>query len=175
MSDNWPQSDPNWRGRPPYDEQPENQEPIVVEIPGPAGSQPLDRFWVAVKRLPRYIFLGTNLVRDDRVPKKVKAMVIAGGIYAVSPIDLVPGLIPVAGQLDDLLVLLLSLRTAIRSCDPEVAQEHLQRAGIAVADFDNDMRAARDTAVWLAKKGARATRKWVSRGTQKLRSLWPSR
>jgi uncharacterized membrane protein YkvA (DUF1232 family) len=175
MSDNWPQSDPNWRGKPPYDDQADNQDPIVVEIPGPAGSEPLDRFWVAVKRLPRYIFLGTNLVRDDRVPKRIKAMVIAGGIYAVSPIDLVPGLIPVAGQLDDLLVLLLSLRTAVRGCPPEVAEEQLQRAGITAANFDEDLRSVRDTAVWLAKKGASATRKWVVRGGQKLRSLWPGR
>src|SRR5688572_14746864 len=92
--------------------------PIVVEIPGSMANPVMDRFWAAVRRLPRYIFLGTNLVRDDRVPARVKAMLAVGGVYAISPIDLVPGIIPVAGQLDDLVVVLVALRAAIRACPP---------------------------------------------------------
>lgn len=145
--------------------------PIVVEVPGPAGNPVLDRFWMAVRRLPRYVFLGTNLVRDDRVPARVKAMLAVGGVYAISPIDLVPGIIPVAGQLDDLVVVLMSLRTAIRACPPEVAAEHLGRAGITEADFDHDLRAVRDTAVWLARKGIRATGRLAVRGGRRLKAL----
>ena len=89
--------------------------PIVIEVPGPNVNPVMDRFWTAVRRIPRYVFLGTNLVRDDRVPARVKATIAVGGVYVVSPIDLVPGIIPVAGQLDDLVVLLLALRTAIRA------------------------------------------------------------
>src|SRR5215216_4951978 len=100
------------------------QPPIVIEVPGPTGNPVMERFWAAVRRFPRYVFLGTNLVRDDRVPARVKATLLVGGAYAISPIDLVPGIIPVAGQLDDLAVVLLALRTAIRACPPEVAAEH---------------------------------------------------
>ncbi len=149
--------------------------PIVIEVPGPDLNPVMERFWAAVRRLPRYVFLGTNLVRDDRVPKKVKATIAAGGAYAISPIDLVPGIIPVAGQLDDLVVLLLSLRRAIRACPPEVAEEHLRRAGLTETDFETDLRAVRDTAVWLAQKGIRATSKIAARGARRLRALLPHR
>jgi uncharacterized membrane protein YkvA (DUF1232 family) len=145
--------------------------PIVVEVPGPAVNPVMERFWAAVRRLPRYVFLGANLVRDDRVPARVKATLAVGGAYAVSPIDLVPGIIPVAGQLDDLAVVLMALRAAIRACPPEVAAEHLGRAGITEADFDADLRAVRDTAVWLARKGIRATGRIAARGRRRLKSL----
>jgi uncharacterized membrane protein YkvA (DUF1232 family) len=149
--------------------------PIVIEVPGPNGNPVMDRFWAAVRRIPRYVFLGTNLVRDDRVPGRVKATIAVGGAYVVSPIDLVPGIIPVAGQLDDLVVLLLALRAALRTCPPEVAAEHLRRAGVTEADFDNDLRAVRDTAVWLAQKGIRATGRIAARGGRRLRALLTNR
>jgi uncharacterized membrane protein YkvA (DUF1232 family) len=145
--------------------------PIVIDVPGPKVNPVMERFWAAVRRLPRYVFLGTNLVRDDRVPRRVKAAIAIGGVYVISPIDLVPGIIPVAGQLDDLVVLLVTLRTAIRACPPEVAEEHLRRAGVTEADIETDLRAVRDTAVWLAQKGIRATGRIAARGGRRLRAL----
>lgn len=175
MSENWPENDPNWKLSSTFQSTSEDDGPIIVEVPGPSGSPALDRFWAVVRRLPRYIFLGTNLVRDDRVPRRVKATIAVGGIYAISPIDLIPGIIPVAGQIDDLVVLLLALRRAVRTCAPEVAEEHLRRAGLTVEDFDNDLRAVRDTAIWLAHKGIRATRRFVASSGRRLRSLWANR
>ena len=115
----------------------------------------LERFWVAVRRLPRYLALGVNLARDGRVPAGAKTAVGFGGAYAVSPIDLVPGIIPVAGQLDDMVVVLLALRQAVRACPPSLAAEHLARAGVTAEDFDQDLAACRATARWLAAKGLR--------------------
>lgn len=157
----------------PMSEQPTT--PIVVEVPAPESNPVLERFWAAVRRIPRYAFLGTQLVRDDRVPKKVKATIAVGGAYVISPIDLVPGLIPVAGQLDDLVVLLVALRRALRSCPPEVAEEHLQRAGLTMDDFDTDLKAVKDTAIWLARKGIRATGRVAAKGGRKLRQLFGNR
>jgi uncharacterized membrane protein YkvA (DUF1232 family) len=153
----------------------EETTPIVVEVPTPESNPVMDRFWAAVRRIPRYAFLGTQLVRDDRVPKKVKATIAVGGAYVISPIDLVPGLIPVAGQLDDLVVLLVALRHALRSCPPEVADEHLLRAGVTMDDFDTDLKAVKDTALWLAQKGIRATSRFAAKSGQKLRQLFGSR
>ncbi len=113
------------------------------------------RFWETLRRLPRYLTLGVNLARDDRLPTSARAAVIAGGVYAVSPIDLVPGIIPVAGQLDDMVVILLALRRAIRACPPALAEEHLTRAGVRRGDFDDDLATCRAAAVWLARKGLR--------------------
>ena len=115
----------------------------------------LERFWAVLRRLPRYLSLGVSLARDGRVPAGAKGAVVLGGAYAVSPLDLVPGIIPVAGQLDDVVVLLLTLRRAIRACPAPLAGEHLARAGLTGADFDTDLAACRATAGWLAAKGLR--------------------
>src|SRR5690606_34115298 len=145
----------------------------VIEIP-PRSKKPtdpqLEQFWQTVRRLPKYVLLATNLMRDPRVPKSVKARIGIGGAYTISPIDLVPGIIPVAGQLDDLLVLLISLRQATRNCPPEVAEEHLSRAGLTLADFDNDLRTTRDTAIRLARKGVRAAGRLATAATRRLRA-----
>jgi len=139
------------------------------------GSEPqLEQFWETVRRIPRYVVLATNLMRDSRIPVTAKAKLGIGGAYTVSPIDLVPGIIPVAGQLDDLVVLLVTLRHVVRSCDSEVAAEHLQRAGLSLNDFDHDLRVTRDTAVWFAKKGVRIAGKLTTRGVQRLRAFWTS-
>src|SRR5690606_11747919 len=79
--------------------------------PDPAGTVSdahvdLAPVWALIKRLPAYMRLSANLARDPRVPKTAKASLALGGIYVVSPVDLIPGIIPVAGQLDDLYVLL---------------------------------------------------------------------
>jgi len=136
------------------------------------GNPVLDRFWVAIKRLPRYLKLAANLARDNQVPVTSKAALVVGGIYTISPIDLVPGIIPVAGQLDDLAVLLLAIRTAIRSCPPEVAARHLERARLAAEDFDADLDSVRETVFWLGTKGYRVSKKFVIRGGNQITRLW---
>jgi uncharacterized membrane protein YkvA (DUF1232 family) len=40
------------------------------------------------------------------------------------PIDLVPDFIPIAGQLDDAIVVALGLRAVLRSAGPELLCEH---------------------------------------------------
>jgi len=152
----------------------EQGEPLT-EAGGGRANPILDRFWVAVRRLPKYVRLAANLARDGRVPASAKAALVVGGAYTISPIDLVPGFIPVAGQLDDLLVLLLSLRTAVNACPPEVGEEHLTRVGLRREDFDDDLAAARDTAVWLVGKGWRAGRAAATRGGRRLQTMWRGR
>ena len=135
----------------------------------------LERFWDALRRLPKYVALGVHLARDERVPRQAKTSVLLGGAYAVSPIDLVPGIIPVAGQLDDLVVLLLTLRRAIRACPAPVAAELLGRAGLTAADFDRDLATCRATAAWLARKGLRFGRRLAAAAGRRLWATVDSR
>src|SRR4051812_14922549 len=114
------------------------------------GNPALDRFWVTVKRLPSYLKLVANMARDPEVPMPAKSALAVGAVYTISPVDLIPGIIPVAGQLDDMVVLLLAIRTAVRACPPEVATRHLERAGLGKDVFDEDMAAVKDAAIWLA-------------------------
>lgn len=144
------------------------------ETPRREPEPQLEQFWETVRRIPRYAVLVTTLMRDSRVPVTAKAKLGLGGAYTVSPIDLVPGIIPVAGQLDDLVVLLVTLRHVVRSCDCEVAAEHLERAGLTLDDFDRDLQVTKETAVWLAGKGIRAAGHITARGVKRLRAFWTS-
>jgi uncharacterized membrane protein YkvA (DUF1232 family) len=45
-------------------------------------------------------------------------------VYLVVPIDLVPDFIPVAGQLDDAVVVGLALRGVVRAAGPSLIAEH---------------------------------------------------
>lgn len=107
-----------------------------------------------VTRLPMYARLGADLARDPEVPATAKASLVAAGAYAVSPIDLVPGIVPVAGQMDDLAALLLAIRFAVKMTPKEVSVPHLERAGITVEQIDEDIAAIKAAALWIARKVA---------------------
>ncbi len=151
----------------PTDDPLREQRTDVAPSRGASSDPALRAFWAAVQRLPRYVRLVANLTTDPRVPKKAKTALIVGGAYTVSPVDLVPGLIPVAGQLDDLFVLLLAVRQALRVCPPGVAEEHLERVTLSATDLDDDLAAVRGTARWLNGKALRAGGR-VAKGTGKL-------
>jgi uncharacterized membrane protein YkvA (DUF1232 family) len=69
---------------------------------------PLDRL--------RYVFA---LLRDPRVPRLPRYLVLLAALYLLSPVDLVPEILtPVFGFLDDLLLMWLSLRWLVRSGEP---------------------------------------------------------
>lgn len=74
--------------------------------------------------IPDCIVLFRRLLRDDRVPRRRK-LLLAGLIgYLALPIDLVPDFIPVAGQLDDAIVVALVLRLVLRAGGPRLLDEH---------------------------------------------------
>ncbi len=108
-----------------------------------------------VKRLPRYGQLATRLVADGRISARQKAPLIGGIGYGLSPIDLIPGIIPIFGQLDDLLVMLGMLRYVLTQLDPEAADGHLAAAGLTRAQLDADFNDAALVAGRLAAAGAR--------------------
>jgi uncharacterized membrane protein YkvA (DUF1232 family) len=117
------------------------------------------RFSALLLRVPRYLKLAYQLIRDDRLTPAQRALAAAGAAYTISPLDPVPGIIPVVGQLDDLTVLLLSLRQALRGSPPEIAAEHLGRVGLSFATIDADLQTVRATAVWLAQTGGKLVRR----------------
>jgi uncharacterized membrane protein YkvA (DUF1232 family) len=113
-----------------------------------------------IRRLPAYAALAWRVLRDPRVPRRHKVVLAAGAGYVLSPIDLLPGFIPVIGQMDDLAVMLLSLRTTLRLAPPEVAASHLAAAGLSWAQIDDDlsrlMQAGSLIAAVAARLGVRA-------------------
>jgi uncharacterized membrane protein YkvA (DUF1232 family) len=74
--------------------------------------------------VPDCLVLMRRLVADERVPRRRKLVLLVLVGYLVVPLDLVPDVIPVAGQLDDAIVLALGLRFVLRSADAAVVREH---------------------------------------------------
>ena len=74
--------------------------------------------------IPDCIVLFKRLLQDDRVPRRRKGLVVATLAYLALPFDLVPDFIPVAGQLDDAIVVALVLRSVLRSGGPSLLEEH---------------------------------------------------
>jgi uncharacterized membrane protein YkvA (DUF1232 family) len=74
--------------------------------------------------VPDCVVLFRRLLGDRRVSRARKLALLALIGYLLLPIDLVPDFIPVAGQLDDALVVALALRLVVRSGGPELLREH---------------------------------------------------
>lgn len=74
--------------------------------------------------VPACVVLFRRLVGDPRVPRRSRLALGALLLYLVSPIDLVPDFVPVAGQLDDALLVVLVFRWLLRSAGPELVSEH---------------------------------------------------
>ena len=73
----------------------------------------------------RELKLMRRLLLDERVPLWQKAIPVAAAVYLVSPLDLIPDVLPVVGQLDDLVVLLGSMRLFRSLVPPALIEEHL--------------------------------------------------
>ncbi len=62
-------------------------------------------FSFIVKRIKTIICM----MKDKSVPKRKKALIVAGVIYLLLPIDLIPPIIPILGFLDDFILWLFIL------------------------------------------------------------------
>lgn len=67
--------------------------------------------------------------RDGRTPMLAKVTAAAVAAYALSPIDLIPDLIPVLGYLDDLLIVPAGILLAVRLVPPSLMEEFREAAG----------------------------------------------
>jgi uncharacterized membrane protein YkvA (DUF1232 family) len=65
--------------------------------------------------IPDCIVLVTRLAREPRVSRPRKLLLVALVGYLALPFDLVPDFIPVAGQLDDAIIVALVLRHFVRA------------------------------------------------------------
>ena len=116
---------------------------------------PREEFGRLVRHIPSYARLAWALAKDPRLSRVRRAAVLAGAAYVLSPVDLIPGIIPVVGQLDDVLIALGVIRLALNGLRPEFRAEVMARAGLTAADLDGDFKATTDVAAWIARSGIR--------------------
>jgi uncharacterized membrane protein YkvA (DUF1232 family) len=63
-----------------------------------------------VSLIPNVVLLFKDLLKDPRVPRSSKALLVGTVAYIVSPIDLIPDFVPFIGAVDDALLAGLVLR-----------------------------------------------------------------
>ena len=78
----------------------------------------------AITMIPDLARLARGIATDDRVPgrTKVEASLMLG--YVISPVNVIPDVIPVLGQLDDAALLGIALRRVIDATGEDVLREH---------------------------------------------------
>lgn len=74
--------------------------------------------------IPDCLLLIGRLLADARVSRPRKPLLLGLAGYLALPFDLIPDFIPVAGQLDDVIVAAVVLRRFIRSGGEPLLREH---------------------------------------------------
>ena len=68
--------------------------------------------------------LAWRLMREPRVPALAKAVPVLAILYVASPIDIIPDVLPVIGQIDDIGSLVLAVKAFLKMCPAGVAAHH---------------------------------------------------
>ena len=81
------------------------------------------RPWL-LRRLATDFRVALRLLREPRVSTLVKALPLLGLLYILSPLDAVPDVFPFAGQLDDVTVAFLALKSFLKLCPRDAETYH---------------------------------------------------
>ncbi len=79
--------------------------------------------------IPNFLKLLFRLFKDRRVPAAEKAFLIGAIAYVVTPIDLLPDVIPFVGQVDDLYLVSLTLLRLLNRTPADVIRAHWDGGG----------------------------------------------
>lgn len=115
------------------EEQPQRVRPDEVLPPEGRSIQGRQLLTDAVLMMPNIIKLVGRLLRDPRVPRRAKITLGLAAAYVVSPIDLIPEVIPVVGWADDVVIILFAIDSLIERAGREVVEEHWDGPGDLLA------------------------------------------
>lgn len=101
--------------------------------------------------------------KDSRVPWYARALAAVVVAYALSPIDLIPDVIPVIGYLDDAILVPLGIILVLRMIPPAVLAECREKAETAMAQGKptNWIAAGAIVCIWLVLGGLLVV--WIGR------------
>ncbi|HEX9362349.1 MAG TPA: hypothetical protein VGA47_01015 [Candidatus Dormibacteraeota bacterium] len=89
--------------------------------------------------MPKHGKLAYCLLRDDRVPKAPKVVLLAALGLIASPLNF-PKWIPVLGELDILALGILAVETFIAACPVDIRREHEAALKAKQSVWDRDVR-----------------------------------
>lgn len=94
---------------------------------------------ISVRMFGKLRFLWRDIVallyamRDPAAPWTAKLVAILALVYAISPVDLIPDVIPFVGLLDDLVLVPLGMTLAFRLLPPAVVETARAKARVRVS------------------------------------------
>ena len=102
----------------------------------------------------REIHVLSLVARETRTPWHAKLIAALALAYAFSPIQLIPSFLPVVGWLDDVVILALGVRLALRLTPPDVLASCRERAAESEQSVEEAGNAGRRAllvvgAIWL--------------------------
>ena len=77
-----------------------------------------------LRSLVSHLRLVLRLIREPRVPLLTKALLFAAGLYLISPLDFMPDVLPLLGQVDDLVIVLVALQLFVHVCPAPAVTFH---------------------------------------------------
>lgn len=101
-----------------------------------------------VMLIPNFLKLLYRLFKDSRVPTTEKALLIGAIVYVISPLDLIPDVIPFVGEVDDLYLVSLTLLRLFNRAPDEAIYEHWDGGGDLPRILNGIVRAAQ----WILPK-----------------------
>lgn len=120
------------------------------------------QFMPIIKRLPAYVKLGWRLLKEPRIPQRYKLPLYATVLYQVTPVHFIMTPIPILGQIDVWILLILSIIQMLKHCPEDIARHHLKELGLEPTQMEEDLNVLRVQ----AKKALKDTGQAVSTGTR---------
>ena len=103
------------------------KEPLM-NLEAIAGKRKDPGFFREVWQQARLVYY---LLRDPEVPFYLKLVPFAAVLYLLWPVDFLPDLVPVLGQLDDLTALLVSSKVFIEMAPPHVVARYMEQIRVS--------------------------------------------
>ena len=77
-----------------------------------------------IKSVWQRVRLAIRLMREPTLSWFFKAIPVAALLYVISPLDLIPDVLPVIGEVDDLAILLLALELFVKLSPSRIVAHH---------------------------------------------------
>jgi uncharacterized membrane protein YkvA (DUF1232 family) len=71
-----------------------------------------------------HLRVSVRLLREPRVPLLFKIIPLLAAGYVISPLDFIPDVLPIIGQLDDLGIVYIALEAFLRVCPTDAVDFH---------------------------------------------------
>jgi uncharacterized membrane protein YkvA (DUF1232 family) len=110
-----------------------------------------------------------ELARDPRVPWSRKAILGLAALYVISPLDLLPDVIPLISRVDDVMVTVIALDLFLEGIPRELMIEKMYQLGIDGRELERDLESVRRLLPWPVRSIGRRLPDLLETGVELVR------